>query len=76
MAKIMISIGDDNFRVLTLEAKERGITIQELLRAVIVPDWVRASIGPSVQRENSSFPSIRLERRENEVAPVFNRTRS
>jgi hypothetical protein len=41
MPKLMISMREDNFRVLSNEAKTRGITLQELLRAVIVPDWIR-----------------------------------
>ena len=45
MAKLMVSIREESFRQLVLEARERGITIQELIRAVIVPDWVRASNG-------------------------------
>ncbi|HEX9239463.1 MAG TPA: hypothetical protein VF910_02260 [Candidatus Bathyarchaeia archaeon] len=41
MAKLIVSIGEENFRLLSLKAKDRGITLQELLRAVIVPNWVR-----------------------------------
>ena len=43
MTKLMVSIREENFRLLNLEAMERGISIQELLRAVIVPEWMRAS---------------------------------
>ena len=71
----MISIRDENFRILTLEAKERGISIQELIRAVIVPDWARASLRSGISSENSSYPSLRVERIENEIAPLFNPTR-
>jgi hypothetical protein len=41
MAKLMVSFRDESFRLLAFEARNRGITIQELLRAVIVPDWIR-----------------------------------
>ncbi len=41
MAKFMLSLRDENFQLLTVEAQERGISIQELLRAVIIPDWVK-----------------------------------
>ena len=41
MAKFIFSLGDANFRVLAAEAKTRDITIQELIRAVIIPDWMK-----------------------------------
>ncbi len=41
MAKFMLSLRDENFQLLATEAEERGITIQELIRAVIIPDWVK-----------------------------------
>jgi len=41
MVKLMVSFRDESFRLLAFEARNRGITIQELLGAVIVPDWVR-----------------------------------
>jgi len=41
MAKFMASVTEDTFNVLLGEAKSRGISVQELLRAVIIPDWVR-----------------------------------
>jgi hypothetical protein len=41
MSKLMVSFRDESFRLLAFEARNRGITIQELLRAVIVPDWIR-----------------------------------
>jgi hypothetical protein len=46
MAKIMVVFGDGNFQLLSIEAGDRGITIQELIRAVIIPDWVRGSSLP------------------------------
>ena len=41
MTKFMMSLRDENYRVLTGAAIDRGISVQELLRAVIIPDWVR-----------------------------------
>lgn len=41
MAKFMLSLRDENFQLLTLEAQNRGISVQELIRAVIIPDWVK-----------------------------------
>jgi hypothetical protein len=38
-----MSLRDENYRVLTGAAIDRGISVQELLRAVIIPDWVKES---------------------------------
>jgi len=75
MAKLMVSIGEENFRLLSLEARDRGITLQELLRAVIVPDWVRSSNISRTQRESTSLQPIGT-RKENEILPVFGRQRN
>ena len=75
MAKLMVSIGEENFRLLSFEAKDRGITVQELLRAVIVPDWVRFSNISKLQRENASLQSIRI-RKENEILPIYRRPKN
>lgn len=39
----MLSLREENFQLLELEAQHRGITVQELIRAVIIPDWVKQS---------------------------------
>ena len=44
MAKFIFSLGDANFLLLRNEAKTRDITIQELIRAVIIPDWMRQNL--------------------------------
>ena len=75
MAKLMVSIGEENFRLLSLEARERGITLQELLRAVIVPDWVRSSNMSRIQRESKSLQHIG-NRKENEILSVYGRPRN
>jgi predicted HicB family RNase H-like nuclease len=41
MAKFMQSMDDEIHRRLSEIAKARGISIQELIRCVIVPDWLR-----------------------------------
>jgi hypothetical protein len=35
------------FAVISSEAKNRGVTVQELLRAVIVPEWAKENLRPS-----------------------------
>jgi len=39
--KVMVAFGKQTFDLINGEAKERGVTVQELLRAVIIPDWFR-----------------------------------
>jgi len=38
--KVMVAFGQQTFSLIDAEAKERGVTVQELLRAVIIPDWL------------------------------------
>ena len=44
MAKFIMSIGDEAFKHLEFEAKNRDVTVQQLLRAVIVPDWIKQNM--------------------------------
>jgi len=44
MAKFILSMGDGTFKILESEAKRRDVTVQQLLRAVIVPEWVRENL--------------------------------
>lgn len=45
MAKFIMSIGDESFKHLESEAKSRDVSVQQLLRAVIVPDWIRQNMN-------------------------------
>ncbi len=40
-AKFMQTLEKEVYMELKAMAKERGVTVQEFLRAVIVPDWMR-----------------------------------
>jgi hypothetical protein len=40
MSKFIMSLGDVAYEVLQLEAARRYVTIQKLLRTVIIPEWV------------------------------------
>lgn len=71
MSKLMISIRDENFRLLSLEAKNRGITIQELLRAVIVPDWIRTSDILGDKRRSIQLEPSSIRRGGNEIHPIL-----
>lgn len=75
MAKLMISIRDENFHMLRDAAKDRGITIQELLRAVIVPDWIRSGSVRETRREAVALASSPTTRTLIEAIQTNNRQR-
>ena len=61
MAKFIMSIGDTAYHVLMNEAKNRDVTVQQLLRAVVVPEWIRQNEdrqAPSQNGSNLIPPSI------------------
>lgn len=43
MEKLMLSLKDSTYERLKLVANSRGCTIQELIRAVIVPEWMKTN---------------------------------
>jgi hypothetical protein len=49
LAKFIMSIGDEAFKLLSFEAKNRDVTVQQLLRAVIVPEWVKHNMDSQTQ---------------------------
>jgi len=54
MAKFIMSIGDTAFGILANEAKNRDVTVQQLLRAVVVPDWIKQNADGEPSKENRS----------------------
>ena len=60
MAKFIMSIGDTAYHVLANEAKNRDVTVQQLLRAVVVPEWIRQNEGQAPGQNGSNLipPSI------------------
>lgn len=40
MPKFMQTLEEEVYKKLQQLAKERGITVQELIRAVIIPEWL------------------------------------
>ena len=55
MSKLMLSVGLENFRLLENAAEQRGISVQELLRAVIIPDWVQ-KVAAETAKPNLASP--------------------
>lgn len=49
LPKFMQTLDDTIYRELEKIAKRRGISIQELIRAVIVPEWVTGHNGTDVK---------------------------
>ena len=41
MPKFMQSLGPETYQRLAIEAKIRDVTVQSLIRTIIVPDWLR-----------------------------------
>jgi hypothetical protein len=57
----MVAFGEQTFTLLNEEARARGITIQELLRAVVIPDWFKAKYEPIPRRNPIQERRIREE---------------
>lgn len=50
----MLSLRDESFELLQTEAEDRGISLQELIRAVIIPDWVKLNNVTKQPYENTN----------------------
>ena len=59
----MQSLDPEIYAQLRRMAKDRGITMQELIRAVIVPDWMRKAGASSSTSGRSSKKSVQRLRR-------------
>src|SRR5438445_10598075 len=57
MAKFMLSIGNDSYALLSSEARDRGIKVQELIRAVIIPEWARVNLTERASTVTSFAPT-------------------
>jgi hypothetical protein len=51
IAKLMLSIREESYQIISAEARERCVSVQELLRAVILPEWVKDNIAPSTAQQ-------------------------
>jgi hypothetical protein len=60
MSKFIMTLGDGAYQVLQLEATRRYISVQELLRAVIIPEWVEQNPPPQkILGPRLAYPLIR-----------------
>ncbi|HZD12854.1 MAG TPA: hypothetical protein VE177_04975 [Candidatus Binatus sp.] len=53
----MLSIGNESFALLSSEARDRGIKVQELIRAVIIPEWTRVNLTQRATTVESLMPN-------------------
>src|SRR5947199_10765968 len=63
IAKFMLSVHEESFKTIAAEANDRGISVQEVLRAVVVPDCGRHNIDAGAQRQSLSEDAARLKSR-------------
>jgi len=66
--KFMQSLDPQVYTELTRIAKQRGISMQELIRAVIVPDWMKKL--EDAPRKSSTSRTIRRARRVRRLRPT------
>jgi hypothetical protein len=77
----MLSLRDESFELLQTEAEDRGISIQELIRAVIIPDWVKLNTATKSAFDNgnnglrSYRSSTPIRDQEQAFQPAMNRIR-
>ena len=63
MPKFMQSLGPETYQRLAIEAKVRDVTVQSLIRTIIVPDWIRktsanTAIEPQTKSAIQSTPML------------------
>ena len=59
MSKFMQSLGDSAYIKLRKIAEDRDITVQELIRAIVIPDWLKMA----EKRDSGESQSERHRRR-------------
>jgi len=71
------------FAVISSEAQNRGVTVQELLRAVIVPEWARENLSPSITPQTTmqitphqTKPSMSSKQRDSKLAITVGQLRT
>jgi len=55
MAKFMQSLNPGVYAELERLAKERDITIQELFRSIIIPEWIKFQSIPAPQKKQAGL---------------------
>ena len=69
--KVMVAFSPTTYSLLENKAKDRGISIQELIRAVIIPDWAKLSeIAERREMSAGAYLSFIIET-ENKTSPLY-----
>ena len=73
MPKFMQTLDNEIYEKLATIAKERGITIQELIRAVIIPEWLKKyeEISWKCPYCGKWIPLLEREKHLSECKPAF-----
>jgi hypothetical protein len=58
MPKFMQSLGPESFQKLALEAKARDVTVQSLIRTVIVPEWLKTIPASPLNSQTTVRPIL------------------
>ena len=58
MPKFMQSLGPESYQRLALEAKTRDVTVQSLIRTVIVPEWLKALPASQTSSQTATLKPI------------------
>gem|GEM_PF-1317677 len=67
--KFMQTIGDEMFVELEKIAVEKGVRVQTLLRAVVIPEWVRRKEQSTDPRSNSTGAQVPTREKRREDRP-------
>jgi len=60
MPKFMQSLGEENYHRLLAEAKARDVTVQALIRTIVIPDWFKAAPTGQANIQNALVQPTRL----------------
>ncbi len=61
--KFMQTLDNKHYVQLEILAKKRGITLQQFLRAVVVPEWMDGKLTEGESKSGSTFRRRRMRRR-------------
>jgi len=57
LRKFMVTIDDEVFNELQQVARARNISIQELFRAIVIPNWIERNVIEESRRPLENKPS-------------------